>query len=637
MAGERRFTRIPPASTGPRINLKHTAQVPYTNRTGEFVVGSHVSLGTSGFTMHVHGVDALTATTGYIEVHYSKSATFNNLSPVANENIVHDGVTIAQVHPTLEIRDLYINTNHITSYDNPEYGLWVDKFGSAQVTFAEGQPQLDAFGKLRVSKGTILGEYVFANGVMPEAFSNTLVGGGAITWDQNKRAAVISTTTANGDIATHTSNTYHHYTPGSSHLFMATAAIGDNGKVGLTRAWGSFDANNGVAFIQKEDPAALGTIKLGVLIRSDVSGSVVDTIIWQEDWNKDRLDGTGPSQMDIDVTKDNLYWIDQSWLGAGGVRFGVYYQNQRVVCHQFQHSNTASASYSGSASLPVCFFQQNTASTGSSSEMRIFCSAVWTESDIDYLKMGRVGLHILTEELTSNDTYVYAGTMAPKPLFDNGKVNHSLYFPTELEVMAFDTTTGEDALVEVEIVAEPVLSGLTWQDTGSPTVEYDTAGTYYGGGRAIHKMLVNGKETSDLTRIFNNMQNGSVKNYAEMGGTRNCVVAGITKASTAVLTVDMPHMLRDGTAITFSGVGGMTQVNGNTYYMKITGLTTAELYTNAEMTTPLNSTSFGTYTSGGVIKGTFGSRFHWSVLVKKYRGSNNVKVLTKVGWKEITQ
>lgn len=323
MAGERRFTRIPPASTGPRINLKHTAQVPYTNRTGTFVVGSHVSLGTSGFTMHVHGVDAITSTTGYLEVHYSKAATFNNLTPQPNENIVYDGVTIAQVHPSLEIRDLYINTNHITSYDNPEYGLWVDKFGSAQVTFAEGQPQLDAFGKLRVSQGTILGEYVFANGVMPEAFSNTLVGSGSVSWDQNKRAAVIATTTANGDVATHTSNTYHHYTPGSSHLFMATAALGDAGKVGLTRAWGLFDAGNGVAFIQKEDPASPGTIKLGVLIRSDVSGAVVDTIIWQEDWNKDRLDGTGPSQMNIDVTKDNLYWIDQQWLGAGGARFGV--------------------------------------------------------------------------------------------------------------------------------------------------------------------------------------------------------------------------------------------------------------------------------------------------------------------------
>jgi hypothetical protein len=634
MAGERLFTRIPPASTGPRINYKHTAMVPYTNRTGTFVIGERVSLGTSGFTMHVHGVDALTATTGYLQVHYSKSAVFNNLSPQPSENIVYDGVTIAQVHPTFEIRDLYINTNHITSYDNPEYGLWVDKFGSAQVTFAEGQPQLDAFGKLRVSQGTLLGEYVFANGLMPEAFSSTLVNGGTVTWDANKRAATLSVGTTSGALATHTSNTYHHYIPGSSHLFMGTLALGDAGKVGLTRAWGMFDASNGFAFIQKADGA---TVKLGLLVRSDISGSVVDTITWQEDWNKDKLDGTGPSQMNIDVTKDNLYWIDIQWLGAGGARFGVYYEHQRIVCHEYNHANTASASMTGTGSLPVCFVQENTAATASTSEMRVFCSSMWTESAIDIRTFGRPNQHILTKELTTNDTYHYMGTLAPAELLDNGRVNHSLYLPTELEVMAYDTTTGNPALVEVEIVAEPVMSGLVWQDTTSPTVDYDVAATYYGGGRAILKQLVNGRISQDLTQTFNNMQAGAVKNYSEMGGTRTCTVTNITKAATAVLTVDMVHMLRDGAAVKFSGVGGMTQVNGNTYYMKITGPTTAELYTDAGLTTPLNSSAFGTYTSGGTISGTFGSRFHWALVVKKYFGSNNVKVMAKTGWKEITQ
>ncbi len=229
------------------------------------------------------------------------------------------------------------------------------------------------------------------------------------------------------------------------------------------------------------------------------------------------------------------------------------------------------------------------------------------------------------------------GTLAPAELLDNGRVNHSLYLPTELEVMAYDTTTGNPALVEVEIVAEPVMSGLVWQDTTSPTVDYDVAATYYGGGRAILKQLVNGRISQDLTQTFNNMQAGAVKNYSEMGGTRTCTVTNITKAATAVLTVDMVHMLRDGAAVKFSGVGGMTQVNGNTYYMKITGPTTAELYTDAGLTTPLNSSAFGTYTSGGTISGTFGSRFHWALVVKKYFGSNNVKVMAKTGWKEITQ
>jgi hypothetical protein len=637
VAGERLFTRIPPASTGPRINYKHTAAVPYTNRTGEFIIGEHVSLGTSGFMMHVHGVDPLTSTTGYILVHYSRSAVFNDLSPQPNENIIFDGVTIAQVHPTLEIRDLFVNTNHITSWDNPDYGLWVDKFGSAQITFAEGQPQLDAFGKLRTSQGTVLGEYVFANSVMPDAFSTRLNGSGSISWDQNKRAALISTSTASGDIVAHTTNTYHHYTPGASHLFMATLALGDVGKVGLGRSWGLFDFQNGVHFVHREDPSNPGQIRLGFVIKSDVTGTVVDNYIWQDDWNRDRLDGTGPSQMLIDLTQDNLYWIDMQWLGAGRVRFGVYHEGQRVVCHEYMHGNTAPYPFCATGSLPACFAQRNFSATGSSSEMRVFCCSVWTEHNFDVLRVGRPGLQALNTTITANDVYEYVGTLAPVELLSNGRTNRVLYIPTELEVLAFDIATGDEALVEVEVIAEPVISGAVWQSTDSPTVEMDMAATWYGGGQAVLKSLVRGHEQIDLTTVFNNTQNGAIKNYSEIGGTRVCMIANITQASPAVITIDEPqHMLREGYSATINDVAGMTEINGQTIYMKITGLQTAELYTDAALTIPLDTTGFSAYASGGNVRGLFGSRFLWTVILKKYRG-NESRVIIKTSWKEIAQ
>jgi hypothetical protein len=54
-------------------------------------------------------------------------------------------------------------------YDNPEYGLDVDITGSANVRFSEGLPQLDAWGKLRVSGATHIGDYVFGQ---EEALTN---------------------------------------------------------------------------------------------------------------------------------------------------------------------------------------------------------------------------------------------------------------------------------------------------------------------------------------------------------------------------------------------------------------------------------------------------------------------------------
>lgn len=78
--------------------------------------------------------------------------------------------------------------------------------------------------------------------------------------------------------------------------------------------------------------------------------------------------------------------------------------------------------------------------------------------------------------------------------------------------------------------------------------------------------------------------------------TRN--VTGATQATTCVVsTSPVAHGFKEGERVSFSGVVGMTQLNGNTYFVRNPTLTTFELYT---ATGPLNSTGFGAYSSGGV-------------------------------------
>jgi len=72
-----------------------------------------------------------------------------------------------------------------------------------------------------------------------------------------------------------------------------------------------------------------------------------------------------------------------------------------------------------------------------------------------------------------------------------------------------------------------------------------------------------------------------------------------TKASPAQLTTSVPHAYFSGMSIVISGVVGMTQLNGNTYYLSKTGANTITLYTDPDLTEPLDSTGFTTYVSGG--------------------------------------
>lgn len=68
-------------------------------------------------------------------------------------------------------------------------------------------------------------------------------------------------------------------------------------------------------------------------------------------------------------------------------------------------------------------------------------------------------------------------------------------------------------------------------------------------------------------------------------------ITAITKAANAVVT-SPGHGLITGQSVTFSGVGGMTQING------LTGLVT--FISSTQYSVNINSTAFSTYTSGGI-------------------------------------
>lgn len=79
-------------------------------------------------------------------------------------------------------------------------------------------------------------------------------------------------------------------------------------------------------------------------------------------------------------------------------------------------------------------------------------------------------------------------------------------------------------------------------------------------------------------------------------GSAAVAITGITKADPAVVTAP-GHTLESGDTIMPSGVGGMTQVNGNVYIVANPTATTFALLDRTSRN--VDSTGYGTYTSGG--------------------------------------
>jgi hypothetical protein len=75
-------------------------------------------------------------------------------------------------------------------------------------------------------------------------------------------------------------------------------------------------------------------------------------------------------------------------------------------------------------------------------------------------------------------------------------------------------------------------------------------------------------------------------------GVVTLFIENITQSANAVVTFTDEFALNDGQLVTITGVTGMTEVNGQNYYLGNLTTTTANLYTDAGLTTALDSSGF---------------------------------------------
>jgi len=101
---------------------------------------------------------------------------------------------------------------------------------------------------------------------------------------------------------------------------------------------------------------------------------LVETRIPQSSFNIDKLDGTGPSGFNIDLSKMQMFYIDYTWYGAGFVRWGVRGTNGDVIyCHKLPNNNVNSEAHMRTGNLPARYesvtespFTTTTSTVGSS-------------------------------------------------------------------------------------------------------------------------------------------------------------------------------------------------------------------------------------------------------------------------------
>jgi hypothetical protein len=170
--------------------------------------------------------------------------------------------------------------------------------------------------------------------------------------------------------------------------------------------------------------------------------------------------------------------------------------------------------------------------------------------------------------------------------------------------------TSREDLKEIDLVAQPNLeltinavgtgSGATFQPGALENEETVTLNTDFVGAKnvanvAFLDVIVGTAANSGIGFVDSITINSGV---ATSNGTSK-YISSISQANPAVVTTTTEHGFTQGGAVTITDVKGMTEVNGNEYFVAILSTTTFALYQNSGLSTSINSTGFTAYITGG--------------------------------------
>lgn len=244
--------------------------------------------------------------------------------------------------------------------------------GNLNVQNLYSNSAVDAFGRQRISEPYTLADYTHIYSEASELLTKMSGVGSDLVINSNQAKITLYGGTSNSGYVIHQSRMYHHYMPGKSQLVFESFKFG-NATEGSNKCIGYFDDYNGIFFQQSGD----GT--LSIVLRTNVSGSIQNTVVPQSSWNVDKCNGTGPSLFNLDITKTQLFTTDFQWLGVGRVRAGFVHDGDIIVAHEFYNSNNKDTVYWSNPNLPIRCEVRNYSTPAISPSMDQICATVISE------------------------------------------------------------------------------------------------------------------------------------------------------------------------------------------------------------------------------------------------------------------
>jgi hypothetical protein len=297
----------------------------------------------------------------------------------------------------------------------------VDGFGKLKVALAT-----DIFGRLPVAAPETISDNslvsAYSNFLFWSAWTSGV--GSSLVYDKSTASNILSVT-ANGDKVANQLKLRDHYQPAKAQEYLTTGLYSQ--EINVIKYVGYFDLDN------YDSPVIDGTIRNGIVLviySTDyiafrvINNGIINDEAKQVDWELDRLDGTGPSGITLDLSFPQIALGELEWLGVGAVRVGFNIGGVNVPVHIFEHSNVKGAGvYMRTAKLPICYLIESIGGAGS---MRQICNSVISGGGQNAKGVQRQVSNDVDVDILNGDTELLIGIRLKSTDFDSTVIQESI-------------------------------------------------------------------------------------------------------------------------------------------------------------------------------------------------------------------
>ena len=367
------------------------------------------------------------------------------------------------------------STNYVHSFEpntnDIHHAMQYNSLGQPVLRADLGEVGTTSKNRLQVSRQEIV---LFSNTLYSrdtEVWDSAVSNNATVTYDSLEGCTVLTATSDINSEAITQSNRVMPYVPGRG-MEVSLAVQYNDDTLGIRRRVGVFDELNGMYFEQDE------TGEYYVVVRSNTSGSPVNTRVARTNWNGVRLDGTDPNGITATPNAIQLFVIEYDWYGAGEVRFNYVINGYKYTVHTFSHANILTSTYMRTPNLPVRYEIKNITGVADTHELQKWGVSVIQEGDSG-TNLGRPANII---NAIGGTTLGAAGVFGPvvairlKSTRLGGVVTPN----------AYQAVSTSNALMYHRLTSNPTVTGGDWVSYGDESfIEYNITATAVSGGTVL--------------------------------------------------------------------------------------------------------------------------------------------------------